>query len=102
MVHSKSHLNKERERERGARRGDHYPTHRLDFGDAALGSVEHIKSTVSRTIVERPLESVLIAAGLGILCGRFRSSAMAGLCFSAGAGLAAGFLLAKKTKSSRR
>ena len=51
MVQSKFDLNK------GARSGRRSDS---SFGDAALGSVEEIKSSVSRTIVERPIESVLV------------------------------------------
>ena len=76
--------------------------HAQDFGDAAIDRVDEIKSAVSRTITERPLESVLIAMGLGALCGRFRRSAMAGVLLSAGAGLAAGLLLARRGTSPRR
>ncbi len=94
MVQSKINHNKSGQ---SHRRGDRSPLHhRRAFGDVAPGGVEEIKSTVSRAIRERPLESVLIAAGLGILCGQFRRSSMAALIFSAGAGLAAGFLLRGK------
>ena len=101
MVQSKFHMNKGGGR--GARRAAHPPAPaRHDFGDAALSSVDQIKGTVSRSIIERPLESVLIAAGLGILCGRFRRSPMVSLFFSAGAGLAAGFFLARRKSPMRR